>query len=199
MTGMGAADASVTASQSASAATRSTAIDLPFRVSARADYAIRALTEIAAAGGGPITAHGISQVQAIPHGVLFNILAELRRAGLIRSHPGAGYELARPAAAITLAEAIDIIQRDLSRPAIEEITYPGAAAPLRDVWLAVRSSLFSVLGSVTLADVAAGTLPSAVRALAGHPPPVNAHNAGLSIGRVLEPADGTGTGRHGTG
>jgi len=169
MTGMGAADASVTATQSVSAASAPNAIDLPFRVSARADYAIRALTEIAAAGGGPITAHRISRAQAIPHGVLLNILVELRRAGLIRSHPGAGYQLARSAAHITLAEAIDIIQRDLSRPTIEQITYPGAAGPLRDVWLAVRSSLFSVLGSVTLADVAEGTLPSAVRALAEHP------------------------------
>jgi len=137
-------------------------------VSARADYAIRALTEIAAAGGRPITAQRISQAQGIPQGFLLNILVELRRAGLIRSHRGpiAGYDLARPAANITLAEVIDIIQRDLSRPTIEEITYPGAAGPLRDVWLAVRASLFSVLGSVTLAHVSEGTLPGAVRALA---------------------------------
>jgi len=147
---------------------------MPLRVSAKADYAIRALIEIAAAGGGPMTAQRISRAQTIPQGFLLNILGELRRAGLVRSHRRsvAGYELARPAARITLAEVIGTIQRDLSQPTVEEITYPGAAGPLRDVWLAVRTSLFSILGCVTLADVAAGTLPPAVRALAGqqYPP-----------------------------
>jgi len=173
VTGVGAADASLTANRLASAATPSTTTDLPFRVSARTDYAIRALTEIAAAGSGPVTAQRISEAQVIPRGFLLNILVELRRAGLIRSHRGpiAGYELARPAARITLAEIIDTIQRDLSRPTIEQITYPGAAWPLRDVWLAVRSALSGVLGAVTLADVAAGTLPSAIQVLAGRPEP----------------------------
>ena len=151
----------------------STDFDLPLRLSAKADYAIRALTEIAASSSGPITARRIAKAQAIPQGFLLNILAELRRAGLLRSHRGPipGYELARPAAHITLAEVIGIIQRDLSRPAIEEITYPGAAEPLRDVWLAVRSSLSSVLGSVTLADLAQGSLPPAILTLAKQPDP----------------------------
>jgi Rrf2 family protein len=162
----------VTAIDPADAASPARVFDLPLRISAKADYAIRALTEIAASGG-TITAQRISQAQAIPPGFLLNILGELRRAGLVRSHRGsvAGYELARPAARITLAEIIDSIQRDLSRPTVEEITYPGAAGPLRDVWLAVRSSLSSVLGSVTLADVAGGTLPQAVQVLAAQPYP----------------------------
>jgi Rrf2 family protein len=173
VTGVGAADASLTAVPPSGAATPSTSADLPFRVSARADYAIRALTEIAAAGAGPVTAQRISEAQAIPRGFLLNILVELRRAGLIRSHRGpiAGYELARPAARITLGEIIDVIQRDLSRPTVEEVTYPGAAGPLRDVWLAVRSALSDVLGAVTLADVAAGTLPSTIQVLARRPEP----------------------------
>lgn len=165
----------MTATDPAKAAPPTGDFDLPLRVSAKADYAIRALTEMAASGTGPITAHRISQAQAIPHGFLLNILGELRRAGLIRSHRGsaAGYELARAAAHITLGEIIGIIQRDLSRPAIEEITYPGVAEPLRDVWLAVRSSLYGVLGSVTLADVAGGNLPQRVQALAAESrPPV---------------------------
>lgn len=164
----------MTATDPANVASPATVFDLPFRVSARADYAIRALTEIAASGGATITVQRISQAQAIPPGFLLNILGELRRAGLVRSHRGsvAGYELARPATRITLAEIIDTIQRDLSKPTVEEMSYPGAAEPLRDVWLAVRTSLASVLGSVTLADVAGGTLPQAVQVLAGrqHPP-----------------------------
>jgi Rrf2 family protein len=158
----------VTATDPGRAAAASTDFDLPLRLSARADYAIRALTEIAASGPQPITAQRISHAQAIPQGFLLNILGELRRAGFVRSHRGSapGYELARPAARITIADIIAVIQRDLSRPTLEEVTYPGAAGPLRDMWLAVRSSLFSVLGSVTLADVAGGQLPPAIQALA---------------------------------
>jgi Rrf2 family protein len=162
----------VTAEDPARAAP-TTDFDLPLRVSAKADYAIRALTEMAASAGHPITAQRISQAQGIPQGFLLHILGELRRAGLVRSHRGtpAGYELARPAARITLAEVIGIIQRDLSRPTVDELSYPGAAGALRDVWLAVRSSLSGVLGSVTLADVAMGTLPKAVQTLADLPFP----------------------------
>ena len=148
--------------------------DIPLRVSARTDYSIRALTEMAASGGGPITAQRISRAQTIPLAYLMHILTDLRRAGLVRSHrggPGAGYELARPAMRITLAEVVGVMERDLSKAALEEISYPGAAEPLRDVWLAVSSSISTVLGSVTIADVAGGTLPPAVRLLAARPYP----------------------------
>ena len=154
-----------------SAASRRTPHDLPLRVSARTDYAIRALIELAASGGEPITAQRLSLAQAIPLQFLLNILADLRRAGLVRSHRGRapGYVLARPPTAVTLADVILIIEGDLSRVhniTPEDISYPGAAKPLRDVWRAVRSSLSIVLGSVTLADVAGGALPQSVQVLA---------------------------------
>jgi Rrf2 family protein len=157
------------------AASRSTPYDLPLRISARTDYAIRALIEMAASSE-PITAPRISDAQAIPVRFLLNILADLRRAGLVRSQRGrsAGFVLARLPAAVTLAEIIRTIEGDLSRvnqATPEQIAYPGAAEPLRDVWLAVRSSLSAVLGSVTLADVAQGTLPPAVQVLATWPYP----------------------------
>jgi Rrf2 family protein len=164
------------------AASRSTPYDLPLRVSARTDYAIRALIEMAASGE-PITAPRISDAQAIPVKFLLNILADLRRAGLVRSQRGrsAGFVLAPLPAAVTLADIIRVIEGDLSRVnqmTPEQIAYPGAAEPLRDVWLAVRSSLSAVLGSVTLADVSQGTLPQAVQALAGRPyPPTDGSSA----------------------
>lgn len=158
------------------AASPAGAFDLPLRVSARADYAVRALTEMAASGGGPITAQRLSRAQAIPLKFLLNILAELRRAGLVRSQrgPAAGYALTRPPQNITLEEVIRAIEGDLSGvhgTSLEKISYHGAAEPLRDVWLAVRSSLSAVLASVTLADVAQGNLPQMVRALARRPYP----------------------------
>lgn len=165
----------MSAADPATAGPASTDFDMPLRLSAKADYAIRALIEIAASGPQPITARRIARAQAIPQGFLLTILSELRRAGLVRSRRGpiAGYELARPAARITLADVIAVVQRDLSRPTIEEITYPGAAEPLRDVWLAVRSSLSRVLGSVTLANLARGDLPPAILTLARPASPGN--------------------------
>jgi DNA-binding IscR family transcriptional regulator len=51
----------------------------------------------------------------------------------------------------------------------DEVTYQGPAEQLRDVWIAVRASLRSVLEAVTLADVASGELPDAVRELVADP------------------------------
>jgi Rrf2 family protein len=145
------------------------------RVSAKADYALRACIELAAAEGkGHVKGEQIAQAQEIPLKFLENILGDLRQAGLVRSQRGAegGYWLARPADEITLAEVIRAVEGPLAnvrgvRP--DSITYQGAAEPLRDVWIAVRASLRSVLETVTLADIAGGELPPFVRELVADP------------------------------
>ena len=139
------------------------------RVSARADYAIRGLVELAAAGPDrPVRADAIAKAQAIPPKYLENLLVDLRRARLVASQRGVngGYRLARAASAITLADVIRAIDGPLAGvrdDAPEDVTYPGVAAPLRDVWVALRASMRTVLEAVTLADLAAGRLPAAVR------------------------------------
>jgi Rrf2 family protein len=143
------------------------------RVSAKADYAVRAMVELAAAGDtGPVKADRIAQAQEIPIKFLETIMSELRNGGLVRSQRGVegGYWLARPAAEITLAQVIRVVDGPLAnvrgaRP--EDVTYSGAAAPLGEVWIAVRASLRRVLEQVTLADVASGSLPEDVAALTG--------------------------------
>jgi Rrf2 family protein len=140
------------------------------RVSAKADYAIRAMVELAAAGEGPVKGDRIAQAQQIPVKFLENILIDLRRAGLVASQRGAegGYWLARPAAEISLAQVIRAVDGPLASVRgrrAEQLEYSGSAEPLREVWIAVRASLRGVLESVTLADVAAGELPRAVEAL----------------------------------
>ncbi len=145
------------------------------RVSAKADYALRACVELAATEEtGPIKGERIAQAQAIPLKFLENILGDLRMAGLVRSQRGAegGYWLARPPAEITLAEVIRSVEGPLAnvrgvRP--ESVEYTGSAEPMRDVWIAVRASLRSILEKVTLADVAAGELPDVVRSLVADP------------------------------
>ena len=141
------------------------------RVSARADYAIRALLELTAAGPEvSVRGEAIARAQGIPAKYLENLLADLRRARLIASQRGAsgGYRLARPAAAITLADVIRAIDGPLAGvrdAAPEDVAYAGAATSLRDVWVALRASMRTVLEATNLADVASGKLPASVRRL----------------------------------
>jgi Rrf2 family protein len=145
------------------------------KVSAKADYAIRAAVELAAAGDdGPIKGDRIAAAQQIPPNFLENILSDLRNSGIVASRRGAdgGYWLARPAAELSLADVIRAVDGPLAAvrgQRSEQVAYEGSAASLRDVWVAVRASLRNVLERVTLADVVAGRLPPDVQALADDP------------------------------
>jgi Rrf2 family protein len=143
------------------------------RVSAKTDYALRAALELAAAPDDkPVKGERIATAQAIPLRFLENILMQLRHAGLVESRRGAdgGYRLARAAGDVTLADVIRAIDGPLAgvsgvRP--ESLEFDGVAEPMREVWIAVRASLRSVLEQVTLADVVAGELPAHVQAMLG--------------------------------
>lgn len=143
------------------------------RISAKSDYAIRAMAELASAWNtkSTVRAEDIAAAQDIPLNFLLGILRELRNGQLVRSVRGrdGGYLLGRPPQEIALADVIRVVDgplanvRDLS---LSQLSYPGAAAALRDVWMAVRGSLREVLENVTVADLAAGRLPKHVRQLA---------------------------------
>jgi Rrf2 family protein len=140
---------------------RSTGLEVPLRVSAKTDYALRAAAELAAADGRLVKAEQIAVAQGIPVKFLLNIMVELKHEGLIRSQRGAdgGYRLARPADEITLADVVRAVEGQLMTvrdgpPG--EAAYPGSAAALAEVWRAVQESLGRLLGDVTLADLVAG-------------------------------------------
>jgi Rrf2 family protein len=144
------------------------------RVSAKVDYALRACAELAAAGDGPVKGDRLAQAQEIPLKFLENILLDLKHAGLVQSQRGAegGYWLSRPPDEIVLAEVIRAVEGPIAnvrgqRP--EQVEYAGPAARLREVWIAVRANLRSVLETVTLADLASGQLPDEVAAIAADP------------------------------
>jgi Rrf2 family protein len=144
------------------------------RLSARADYALRAAIELAAARDGHVTADQLAEAQHIPCKFLETILTHLRRSGLVRSQrgPEGGFWLARPASEISLADIIRATDGQLlgvrgERP--ENISYPGAAEPLRRVWIALRANERAVLESVTLQDIVTGDLPDVVRGLTESP------------------------------
>lgn len=145
------------------------------RVSAKVDYAVRALAELAAAGNGPVKGEAIAVRQGVPANFLENILTDLRRAGIVASQRGAvgGYRLAVPASTITIADVIRTVEgplADVRGGPLEDLDYPGPAEALQAVWVATRASLRTVLEEVTIADVATGRLPPIVgelTALAG--------------------------------
>jgi Rrf2 family protein len=143
-------------------------------ISARVDYAVRTLLELAACGAGPAKAERLATAQSIPHKFLEAVLADLRRGGLVRSRrgPDGGYWLARPADEISIADIIRTVEGPLAsvrgeRP--ESVEYTGAAERLRDVWIAVRVNLRAVLEDVTLADIVADDLSEFVRDLTADP------------------------------
>ena len=145
------------------------------RVSAKVDYAVRAAVELAAAPDDRwVKAEAIASAQDIPRKFLDNILQGLRQAGLIESRrgPDGGHRLARPAGEIAIADVIRAIDGPLANVggrSPDSVEFVGPAAPLRDVWVAVRATLRTVLEETTLADVAAGELPAQVAELTGLP------------------------------
>ena len=144
------------------------------RVSAKADYAVRAAAELAAVEDGPVKGEKLADAQDIPLQFLEHILLELKHAGLVRARRGAkgGYWLARPADQISLADVIRAVEGPLAnvqQAPPESLQYRGHAEHLQDVWIAVRASLRAVLETTTLADVTNGKLPRAVKRLASSP------------------------------
>ena len=145
------------------------------RISAKADYAVRAALELAAAPEGePVKGERLADAQDIPLQFLEHILLELKHARLVKARRGAkgGYWLARPAGEITVADVIRAVEGPLANiheSAPEELRYPGPAARLRDVWVAVRANLRAVLESATLEELAKGELPWRVDAILNNP------------------------------
>jgi Rrf2 family protein len=137
-------------------------------VTAKADYAVRAVVELAAADqGSPRKVDEVAKAQGIPLSFLENILTQLRSAGIVRSQrgPEGGYWLAQPAEELDLARVIRAVEGPLvgvrgQRP--EEVSYEGSAESLQQVWIALRANLRKVLEHVTVADVASGKLPKQV-------------------------------------
>lgn len=138
------------------------------RVSTKSDYALRALIEIALGDEAtPVSAEELGRRQQIPHGFLQAILADLRKAGVLRSQRGqsGGWRLARPADQVSVAEVMRAVDGPLVsvyglRP--EEVSYNASAAALQHVWIAARGAIREVLEEVTIADLAAGQLPAEV-------------------------------------
>jgi len=142
------------------------------RVTARVDYAVRALVQLAAdASVTPVKAEHLATTQEIPPKFLLEILRQLKQHKLLisRRGPEGGYLLARPPSKISIADVIRAVEGPLAtvrETSPADLAYQGPAEPLRTVWLAVRGALRHVLEDVTLADVMTGRLPRHVVSIA---------------------------------
>jgi Rrf2 family protein len=145
------------------------------RISAKADYAVRAALELAAVDDRePVKGERLAEAQDIPLQFLEHILLELKHARIVRAKRGArgGYWLARPADEVTLADVIRAVDGPLANiqdSSPESTEYPGHAKRLPEVWVAVRANLRAVLEKVTLADVTEDEIPESVHRLTEDP------------------------------
>lgn len=121
------------------------------RISAKVDYAVRALVEVARAGDAPIKAHEIAERQGIPARFLGGVLTQLRRSGLVESRRGGdgGYWLARPSAAICLADVIAAIDGSV----IDVRAVPASGTDIAEMWQATARRVETALTAVTIADL----------------------------------------------
>jgi Rrf2 family protein len=142
------------------------------RMSAKAEYAVRAMIQLATVDNGALVkTDDLAHAQGIPPQFLVDILSDLRTDRLVRSHRGrdGGYELARPGTEITIADVLRCIDGPLASVrdiGLGDLPYSGPTAALTDVWRALRASMRSVLEQTTVADVASGALPKHVGRLA---------------------------------
>ncbi len=138
------------------------------RVSAKSDYALRALIEMASrVDGRPVSAEELGRLQEIPHGFLQAILADLRRAGIVMSQRGqsGGWRMGRAAVDVSVADVIRAVDGPLVsvyglRP--EAVSYNDTAEVLQHVWIAARHSLRDVFEHVSIQQLSDGKLPKAV-------------------------------------
>ncbi len=140
------------------------------RVTARVDYAVRAGRELALDHPATLSAEAIAGRQQLPLPFTKQILARMRRAGIVVAQRGGegGYRLGPPPGDVSVADIVRAVEgplADVRGEPPEDLAYPGDGEVLRTLWIATRASLRSVLEEVTLADLAAGRLPGGVGAL----------------------------------
>lgn len=140
------------------------------QVTARVDYALRAVAELASEPGRSFSRNELARAQDLPGKFLESILRDLVREGVLvsRRGTGGGFQLAVPAAELTLAEVVRAVDGPLAAVrgvAPEGVAYTGSAAALTQIWVAVRAAVRTILEGTTVADLISGELPDHVRDL----------------------------------
>lgn len=132
------------------------------KVSTRGEYGVRAMVALAHYHGNkPVALTTIAKDSHVPAPYLEQLIAPLRRAGLVESRRGAqgGYQLARPPAEIRVGDIYRIMEGPVAPMDCVSEDETDQTCPLipncetRPVWLAVRDSIVGAIDSITLADL----------------------------------------------
>lgn len=131
------------------------------KFSAKGEYGIRAILDVALYGkDNPVQVKEIAKRQFIPERFLEQVMASLKKAGLVRSLRGAqgGYVLAKPSADISLADVIQAIEGLIAPMECVSDEIPNCCdqselCVIRDVWKNVQTSIVDALDSITVEDI----------------------------------------------
>ena len=129
------------------------------KLSTRSRYGLRALVALARHEGLVVPAERLAGEEGVSKKYLDSILAALRRAGLIEAVHGAagGYRLTRPAAEVTAADAVTVLEDGFWLvPCVEcqDECDRVESCPTRDLWVAVTEAVRKELASVSIAELA---------------------------------------------
>lgn len=143
-------------------------------VSAKGDYAVRAVTGLAARHPGRASVHELAAEFDMPRKFLEVVLADLRRAGIVGSTRGVegGYTLRRAPSEITVGEVLRVIDGPLAnirglRP--DEVNYTEGLEHVQELWIAARSAVRSVFDEVTFDQLVSGAFAPGIAALFAPP------------------------------
>jgi Rrf2 family protein len=122
------------------------------------EYAIRALTHMAANPANIASAVEIAKAEDVPLPVLSKVLQELARKGMIESRrgPGGGFLLSRRPELITLRDivaAIDGLDHFMDCVAGLKVCSEDAPCPLHNTWIGMRTQILVALETTTLAQM----------------------------------------------
>ncbi len=137
----------------------------PMRISAKSDYALRALIELAG-HDHQATVEELATAQGIPARYLQSILTSLKQHGVLAHarHGDSGYYFAREPSEVTVADVVVAMDGPLVTVRGEtpsSVTYSGSAIALRQVWLDAEVKLRAVLETVTVGSLVDNQRPAA--------------------------------------
>lgn len=135
------------------------------KVSSRTHYSLRAMTQLARAyGSGPLSLSEIARMEQLPLPYLEQLIADLRRAGLVEGTRGlhGGYRLTRHPSDIPVGEIVRVMEGPIALVECTNEEYtPGTCERepeclSKNVWHRVKDAIVRVLDSTTLEDLCSG-------------------------------------------
>lgn len=141
------------------------------KLGAKARYAVMAMVDLARQEGeGPVSLGAVAERQGLSLAYLEQLFGRLRRNHLVRATrgPGGGFELARRAEDIRIADIVAAVDEEIRATRCEVGSAEGCMADkarclTHDLWEELGRQIFLFLNSISLAQVAHGRVLGAAR------------------------------------